>query len=194
MSTKPSEKPIAPVVVDTRCRYVGASGRRCRSLAARDTSRSSGFSAFCLSHALMEQQYLNSESVAKEMIGRVDDFRTYHAVNEVLGKLLILVAENRIPLRNANSLSYICQLLLASAPGVRYELNLQGGEDEELHVIKRTTNLMYGTPKQEEDDEDEEDGEEEDNKAVQQPVQTKPAPINSVEELIAAGVKLLDGK
>src|SRR5580704_6998791 len=101
MSPKPSAKPSTTLVIDDRCKYVAASGRRCRAHVARDTSRTAGYSAFCLPHSQMEQQFLNAKSVAKELIGPVDDFRTHHAVNEVLGKLLILVAENRIPLRNA---------------------------------------------------------------------------------------------
>ena len=191
MSSKPAE-PSTSMVIDTRCKYVGASGRRCRALAARDTSRASGFSAFCLSHALMEQQYLNSKSVAKDLIGPLDDFRTYHAVNEVLGKLLILVAQNRIPLRNANSLSYICQLLLASTPGVRYELNLKGGEREELHVVKRTMDLMFG---EDDDDEEAEDNEEsgeqnESDRPGQEPVEQ----TNNFQDQVAAAVKILDGQ
>ena len=163
MSPKPSATPsirsatATAIVVDTCCKYVASSGRRCRTQAARDTSRTSGFSAFCLPHAQMEQQYLDSKSVAEELIGNLDDFRTSHAINEVLGKLFILVAQNRIPLRNASALSYICQLLLSSTPGVRGELQLKGGDDQELFVLNRTTDLMWG----EDDDDEEKDSEEE---------------------------------
>src|SRR5579864_3199652 len=152
-ATRTSTSTATAIVVDTRCKYVASSGRRCRAQAARDTSRASGFSAFCLPHAQMEQQYLDSKSVAEELIGDLDDFRTSHAINEVLGKLFILVAQNRIPLRNASALSYICQLLLSSTPGVRGELQLKGDE-EELFVLNRTTDLMWG---KDDDDDDEEE-------------------------------------
>jgi len=94
----------------------------------------------------MEQQYLDADSVSKELIGPLEDFCTQIAVSEVLGKLLILVAKNRIPLRNANTIAYICQLLISSNTGVRYELNLKGGEEEVVSYINGTMEMMYGKP------------------------------------------------
>src|SRR5579863_4343864 len=155
-ATKTSTSNATAIVVDTRCKYVASSGRRCRVQAARDTSRASGFSAFCLPHAQMEQQYLDSKSVSEELIGDLDDFRTFTSVSEVLGKLLVLVAENRIPLRNANTIAYICQLLTSSNAGVRYELNLRNGKDGELYVINRTMDMVYGTGDEEEEKSDQE--------------------------------------
>ena len=174
MSPKPSAKSTAALVIDDRCKYVAASGRRCRAHVARDTSRASGYSAFCLPHSQMEQQFLNAKSVAKDLIGPIDDFRTNTAVNEVLGHLLKLVAENRIPLRNANALSYICQLLLSSNEGVRHETILVGGEDYEERIINDTMDTMWGKS----DDDDDDEAEEE--------VESKPDPV-------AAAVKTLTG-
>jgi hypothetical protein len=151
MSPKPSAKPSVTIVLDDRCKYVAASGRCCRANVARDTSRASGYSAFCLPHSQMEQQFLDSKSVAKDLIGPIDDFRTHMSVSEVLGKLLVLVAENRIPLRNAATIAYICQLLTTSNSGVRYEVNLIGGKEGELHVINRTMDMMYGALDDEKD-------------------------------------------
>jgi hypothetical protein len=173
-SAQPSIRSATAIAVDARCKYVASSGRRCRTQAARDTSRASGFSAFCLPHAQMEQQYLNSESVAEELIGNLDDFRTSHAINEILGKLFILVAQNRIPLRNASTLSYICQLLLSSTPGVRGELHLKS-KGEELFVLNRTTDLMWGKDNEDEDD-DQKKGENESDKDEQQEVEQKAQP------------------
>jgi len=194
MSPKPSAttsiRSATAIVVDTRCKYVASSGRRCRAQSARDTSRASGFSAFCLPHAQMEQQYLDSESVAKELVGKLDDFRTSHAINDVLGKLFILVAQNRIPLRNATALSYICQLLIASTNGVRSELNLKSDE-EELFVLNRTTDLMWGKNDDDEDDEEETEKEDESNQTEEQKAVDQK---NTFQSQVAAAVKILDGK
>ena len=146
MPAKPSAKANTEITADPRCKYVASSGRRCKFPAARDTTRASGYSAFCLPHSQMEQQYLNADSIAKELIGPLEDFCTQIAVSEVLGKLLILVAKNRIPLRNANTIAYICQLLISSNTGVRYELNLKGGEEEVISYINGTMEMMYGKP------------------------------------------------
>jgi hypothetical protein len=160
MSPKSTAKITTEIIIDPRCKYVAASGRRCRALASRDTSRTSGYSAFCLTHAQMEQQFLDAESVAEDLIGPIEDFRTNTAINEVLGHLLKLVAQNRIPLRNANAISYICQLLLNSNEGVRHETNLVGGEEYEMKIINESMDTMW--PDEDEDaEEDKEDSDKE---------------------------------
>jgi len=176
MPAKPSAKPNTEITTDPRCKYVASSGRRCKSPAARDTTRASGYSAFCLPHSQMEQQYLDADSVSKELLGPVYDFRTDLAVNAVLGRLVILVAENRIPLRNATTLAYICQLLLASHNGLRYEINLRSGSNGERFIINRAVEMMYGKPdkgketkKEEEDDDDDEDEDDTNNNGRQEP-------------------------
>jgi len=50
------------------------------------------------------------------------EFRTATDVNRALGRLFSLLAENRIPRRNAVALGYLAQLLLQTLPGVREEL------------------------------------------------------------------------
>ena len=141
----------------------------------------------------MEQQYLDSKSVSEELIGDLDDFRTSHAINEVLGKLFILVAQNRIPLRNASALSYICQLLLTSTPGVRGELQLKG-DQEELFVLNRTTDLMWGK-----DDEEDESGEEEESENTGEKSEEEAAASQSernktnFQSHVDAAVKILGG-
>jgi hypothetical protein len=160
MSPKPSAKPSTTIVIDDRCKYVAASGRRCRAHVARDTSRASGYSSFCLPHSQMEQQFLDSKTVAQDLIGPIVDFRTNTAVNEVLGHLLKLVAENRIPLRNANAISYICQLILNSNEGVRHETNLVGGEEYEMKIINTSMEAMWGKNDDDEKEEEEADDEE----------------------------------
>jgi hypothetical protein len=136
----------------------------------------------------MEQQYLDSKSVAEELIGDLDDFRTYTSVSEVLGKLLVLVAENRIPLRNANTIAYICQLLTSSNAGVRYELNLRNGKDGELYVINRTMDMVYGTGDDEEKTEDSEEKSENGSEADQSEEKK-----TNFQSQVDAAVKILGG-
>lgn len=201
MSAKKITEVKKAVINDGRCKHLTASGRQCTALAARDTSRVSGYSTFCLAHSQQEQQYIDSKKVAAELIGDLDDFRTYHAVTEVLGKLLILLANNRIPLRNANSIAYICQLLLTCAPGVRQELRLQGGIDEQLRVIKCTTALMWGENDGdkavvEEEEETEEEGETEDdqqsNEAPQQTVAARHQAVLNQHPFVKHAIEVLN--
>lgn len=173
MPTKKPTKPQSTLVPDDRCKYVAASGRRCRTPVARDTSRRSGYSSFCLQHSQMEQQFLDSKSVSEELLGNVYDFRTNYAINDVLGRLLVLVAENRIPLRNANAVAYICQLILTSNVGLRYEYNLRGGRSAERFLIDCAIDMIHPKPEQEEQKEDEKEKEEEENEQQDtQPGQT----------------------
>ena len=130
MSTKQIEKPVKAILVDARCHYVSATGRRCRALAAHDTSRSSGLSAFCLSHSQMEQQYVNTKSVAEELLGDMDNFSNAVALNDVLGRLFVLQAQNRIPIRNAMALAYTAQVILSTIQPLR---------DEVVRVEKRSS-------------------------------------------------------
>jgi hypothetical protein len=169
MPAKPSAKPNTEITTDPRCKYVASSGRRCKSPAARDTTRASGYSAFCLPHSQMEQQYLDADSVSKKLLGPVYDFRTDLAVNAVLGRLVILVAENRIPLRNATTLAYICQLLLASHNGLRYEINLRSGSNGERFIINRAVDMLCGKPDNEKEKKEDTDNSDDKPSGQQQP-------------------------
>jgi hypothetical protein len=120
----------------------------------------------------MEQQYLDADSVSKQLLGPVYDFRTDLAVNEVLGRLVILVAENRIPLRNATTLAYICQLLLASHTGLRYEINLRSGSSGERYIINRAVDMLCGKPDNEKEKKEDTDNSDDKPSGQQQPADT----------------------
>jgi hypothetical protein len=143
----------------------------------------------------MEQQFLDAKSVAKELIGPIVDFRTNLSVNDVLGNLLKLVAENRIPLRNAQTLAYICQLLLTSNPGVRYETNLSGGEEYELKIINNSMDTMYG--ENDGDDDEEETKEESVEEIAEQEEREEPHQLPATREefdaQVTAAVRIRDG-
>jgi hypothetical protein len=185
MSTKQIEKPTKAVLVDTRCRYVSASGRRCRALAARDTSRVSGLSAFCIPHSQLDQQFVNTDSVVEELFAGADNFRTAVAVNDVLGRLFILQAQNRIPIRNAMALAYTAQVILSSLETLCDEVVRVRGRASHNAIINSAFNAVYHPRHTEEDQEEAE----EENAAADQSGQQK----SSFQEQVDAVVNILRG-
>jgi len=191
MSTKQLEKTVKAVLVDTRCQYLSSSGRRCRSLAARDTSRASGLSNFCVSHSQLEQQYINTKSVTKELLGKMENFRTAVAVNDVLGRLFVLQAENRIPIRNAMALAYTAQVILSSIDAVREEVVNAEGEDSHRGIIQTAIDAAYGPLEKSHGDEAAEKQEE----ASEEERETDPAEEkkSDFQSQLDAAVKILTG-
>jgi hypothetical protein len=98
-----------------RCNHLTSDGRRCRM------PRSETHPALCLMHAREEQQLLELDRIGAELASLSGHFKTSTDVNHVLGKLFTLLANNRIPPRNAATLAYIGQLLLCTLPKVKQE-------------------------------------------------------------------------
>jgi hypothetical protein len=200
------EKPAKAILVDTRCLYVSATGRRCRSLAARDTSRPSGLSAFCIPHSQLEQQYVNIKSVSEELLGDTDNFQTAISVNEVLGRLFVLQAQNRIPVRNAMALSYTAQVILSSLEKVRDEYHNVDDPGSHDEIIETAIGRTYCA----QDDKDDEEDDEEDDERSEEKVggeiecdcateaEVKPPPLPATraefEAQVAAAVKIRNGQ
>lgn len=130
------ESPKEEVVMDDRCAHITSDGRRCRN------HRISGKSAFCTPHTHQEQQYINADRVAEELLAGVEDFQTTLAVNEALGRLFQLTAQNRIPVRNAAVLAYIGQLLLQSVGDVRHEITCVKGEPGKMEIMRAAINIL----------------------------------------------------
>ena len=78
--------------------------------------------SLCLFHARQEQQLLDLDRVAAEFASLSGEFKTAGDVHHALGKLLALVANNRIPPRQAATLAYIARLLLLTLPRVKQEI------------------------------------------------------------------------
>jgi hypothetical protein len=112
----------------SRCTYVTPSGRRCRMAIMPGQSREEKRIPFCAFHARQQKQSLDSEAVAREILGPLGDFRSAFAINRALGKLFTITAENRIPVRNAAVLAYIGQLLLQTLRPLRSEAIETGGQ------------------------------------------------------------------
>jgi hypothetical protein len=101
---------------DDLCSFPFSDGRTCRM------PRWNKHRTLCIYHARSEQQLLAADQAARQLVSLSGDFRTASDINHVLGKLFSLVAQNRIPRRDAVALAYIGQLLLQSLPEVRNEI------------------------------------------------------------------------
>jgi len=92
--------------------------------------------ALCLSH--WQRQNGDAQAVSAELLGPFAELTTATAVNHALAKLFSLVAQGRIPSRDAAVLAYISQLLLNSLGAVRHEAQLARGHDQWHGVLRRT--------------------------------------------------------
>lgn len=111
--------PSAPAKPSTklgRCQFFSTDNRRCRM------PRWHAHPAYCLHHARREQQLLETERVADELLPLTGTFRTAHDVNMVLGNLFTALAQNRIPPGTAATLAYIGSLLLHTLPRIPREV------------------------------------------------------------------------
>ena len=97
-------------------------------------------SSFHSLHANLESPELD---VSADLLGPVEDFRTAAAVNHALGKLLILLAGNRVSPRRGAVLAYTCQLLLQSVAAVDKEIWLTGNADD---ITKAVRSVLRATP------------------------------------------------
>lgn len=91
-----------------RCRFTTIDGRQCRMYRAKNHK------TLCLTHAQQEEQMLDAEAVAEELIDSVTKFQTALEVNRTLGNLFTLVAQKRISRHDGALLAFIGQVLLHS--------------------------------------------------------------------------------
>jgi hypothetical protein len=103
------QKPASPhqiLVTDkNRCHFTTIDGRQCRMYRAK------GHRTLCLTHAQQEEQILDAEAVAKELIGPVNKFQTALELNQTLGNLFTLVAQKRISRLDGALLGFLGQLI-----------------------------------------------------------------------------------
>jgi hypothetical protein len=201
MSTEQIEEVVTPVLVDARCQFMTSSGRRCRNFAARDTSRASGLSTFCIPHSQLDQQFVNTKSVSEELLGDTDNFQTAISVNEVLGRLFVLQAQNRIPVRNAMALAYTAQVILSSLEKVRDEYHDVGDPGSHDEIIETAIGRTYCAQDEEDDEEDDERSEEKVGGEIEcdcaTEAEVKPPPLPATraefEAQVASAVRIRDG-
>jgi hypothetical protein len=106
MPRNPAKHSARPYRPRNRCQHFTTAGRRCRML------RAPGHPGLCFFHAEQNEQFINADEVAVELITGIGDARAPVDINRALGKLLKLVAMERIPLRTARTLAYISQKIL----------------------------------------------------------------------------------
>jgi hypothetical protein len=124
------------IILDkNRCRFTTIDGRRCRMF------RSKGHKSLCLTHAQQEEQMLNAETVAAELIGPVHEYQTALCVNRTLGCLFNLIAQKRISNKDGALLAYVGQMLLQSVGStIRDEIvhitNERGENEWRANVVR----------------------------------------------------------
>jgi hypothetical protein len=121
-----------------RCQFPFADGRCCRLPRARDHK------SLCIFHARAERELLSSAEAARCLASFSGEFKTTSEINRVLGQLFSLLAQKRIPRRDADSLAYIAQLLLQTLPQVREEIRRTLGIDAWENTLQRA--LTAGEP------------------------------------------------
>ena len=139
----PATRHSPPPAIPIRCSYTTIDGRRCRSLSEHADA------IFCANHARIARRNPDLDTVcptchrstygsgagsrnedvppdlAKELFGSIEDFQTTASINHALGRLAILQARNRIPVRNAAVLAYTFQLLLQTIRNKDSELRAE---------------------------------------------------------------------
>ncbi|HUK30451.1 MAG TPA: hypothetical protein VLV89_05005 [Candidatus Acidoferrum sp.] len=111
-----------------RCTHTDALGRQCRALAVPLPGFREAGSKFglCPTHAVADRQIQQADAVAKHLLENTPHFDTATGVNYFLEKLVEMVVNNRIPVRNATVLGYLASLLLNSLGRVKDEMFAMG--------------------------------------------------------------------
>ena len=111
-----------------RCQFSTIDGRQCRMV------RWEGHAPFCLFHARQAArearkmaQFLAVEELGKELVSLSGEFKTATDINHFLGKLLLSIAQDRVPHRKAAAMAYVCQLLLQTRGWVKWEIESDQG-------------------------------------------------------------------
>jgi hypothetical protein len=92
-----------------RCRHHSLSGRRCRIPSA-------GSSGLCVKH-----QQDQSAKIAAILTANLTYFTSGAEINDFLSRLLLLLAQDKIPTRRAAVLTYIASQLLRTLPAIQKE-------------------------------------------------------------------------
>ena len=102
-----------------RCQHHTRTGRRCRGLVSQYSS------GLCSRHAL-PLVASGEASIASDLALDSADFTSAAQINDFMGKLFVLLAQNRISSRRAAVLTYILQQTLRTLP----EIDRENGSDE----------------------------------------------------------------
>ena len=107
------------------CQFPFQDGRRCRML------RHPNHSCLCIFHARAEGQRFETERLGVELGETLTgDFLSATDINHAMGRLYVAVAQDRIPIRNANTLARIGSTLLRSVDRVKTEFTFKYSFDQ----------------------------------------------------------------
>lgn len=102
------------------CQFPFQDGRRCRML------RHPKHSCLCAFHARAESQLFETERLGRELGETLSgDFMSATDINHAMGRLYVAVAQDRIPVRRANTLARIGGSLLRSVKDVKTEFTFK---------------------------------------------------------------------
>jgi hypothetical protein len=136
MTNDNSSTSIAP-----RCLFQFSDDRSCRML------RSPAHPSYCAFHARQELQRLESQRLGGEISTSLHgNFLTATDINHVLGKLFIAVAQNRISLRKAATLTHLGKALLSSIPLIKQEFRFEYKFNQWREVLANATPLSDPPP------------------------------------------------
>ena len=186
-----------------RCRFTTIDGRRCRMYRAK------GHKSLCMTHAQQEEQMLNAETVAAELIGPVHEYQTALCVNRTLGCLFNLIAQKRISNKDGALLAYVAQMLLQSVGStikdeIIHMTNERGENEWQANVVRAAEILSNdytlrdkpaADPVEEpmaEESTTEESEPTEMEVAAEEPPQTEAIPVELQEGVVEALLKKLD--
>ena len=127
----------------SRCQHLTAKRRRCRQtvvnaqaglcfrhlakLAARQSAAPVGTGPIQLD----SRELLNATAdLGSLLAGGVREFKAANEINEFLGRLLMLLAENRVTPRRAAVMAYVCNLLLRTILVGHSESKFEAGSEE----------------------------------------------------------------
>ena len=145
-----SENPSESAVTLSPCRHINGKGHHC-SMFTTDPP-----SGLCSHHARQQvtRQRKQTAAVAKALIGGLDDFTSPDAVTTFLSNLLREVIHKRIDRRDAATMAYISQLLLAGQAAFQRfadaDLNARGTDPlvETLKAQIQAQSAKHGEPEQ----------------------------------------------
>src|SRR5438445_12597935 len=99
---------------NSRCQFTFSDGRRCRNQRA----------SLCVHHASREFERgakVPPDAALGGLVALCSDLTTATNINRALAQTFLLMAQGRIPQKQAVAFGYLAQLLLQTVPGIRSE-------------------------------------------------------------------------
>src|SRR5580700_2304040 len=125
-------------VKEGRCQFTFSDGRRCRNQHAQ----------FCVHHSPRKPQDFGAEGAPDAaLVALCGDLTTATNINRALSQVFLLMAQGRIPQKQAVAFGYISQLLLQTVPGIRSEyVSVHGYRDWENRLKTSLTQNTNEAP------------------------------------------------